>query len=143
MRKFSSLLISKNRLTQLQDQLMVQENLLKRVRESLSAPLDQHCIGVIPRGEVLTLLVESSAWASRLRYLARDLLKQLHRRQIHFKRIQIRVSVDTKPLPRRKTSRRAVPLSRENAALLRCLARSMDEERLRAALQRLSRHTSE
>jgi hypothetical protein len=142
MQKLTNLLFSKRRLTHLQNQLALQQDLLQKIRASLPSPLDQHCLGAIPRGETLILLVESSAWASRLRYLARELIKQLQQRQIRFKRIQVRVSVDRRPVQRRKTSRRAIPLSRENAQLLRCLAESLDDVQLSSALQRLSRHTT-
>jgi hypothetical protein len=143
MKKLTKLLFSQGRLRDLQHQLAAQEQLLQQVRACLPSPLDRHCLGAIPRAEVLILLVESSAWASRLRYLASELLKQLRRRQIRFKRIQIRVSVDTLSLPIRKTSRRAIPLSSDNAKRLRDLAASMDDDQLRSALQRLSRHTND
>ena len=142
MQKLTNLLISKKRLSHLQHQLAIQEQLLIQVRESLPPPLDRHCIGAIPQGEELTLLVQSSAWASRIRYLSRELLKQLQRRQLRFKQVHIRVSIDTKPSERIKTSRRAKPLSTENAQLLRSLSETLDDDQLKPALQRLSRHTA-
>jgi len=141
MQNLTNLLIRKKKLAYLQNQLALQEHLLKQVRECLPSPLDQHCTGAIPRGEVLTLLVKTSAWASRLRYLGRDLLAQLQRRQIRFKRLHIKVSVEARLGKPSSTSRRATPLSRENAELLRSLGESQDDDQLKSALQRLSRHT--
>jgi len=141
MRKLDNLLISKKTFGYLQDQLALQELLLKQVREALPAPLAPHCSRAIPRGEVLILLVESSAWASRLRYAGRELLRQLQRRRLRFTRVQIRVTLDPRPLPPRTAGRRALPLSAQNAALLQNLAESVDDEGLKTALRRLSRHT--
>jgi len=141
MRKLDNLLISKKTFGYLQDQLALQELLLKQVREALPAPLSPHCSRAIPRGEVLILLVESSAWASRLRYAGRELLRQLQRRRLRFTRVQIRVTLDPRPLPPRTAGRRALPLSAQNAALLQNLAESVDDEGLKTALRRLSRHT--
>ena len=142
MQKFANLLIYKKRFAYLQNQLGIQEQLLKQVRETLPSPLDQHCIRAIPQGEVLILLVESSAWASRLRYLGRELLKQLQRRKLRFHRVQVRVSMATRPARQNRSTRRALPLSSENAVLLRSLAESSDDDQLKSALLRLSRHTT-
>jgi hypothetical protein len=76
-----------------------------------------------------------------MRYLGRELLQQLQRRRIRFRRIQVRVSISRQPVPRKTISRRARPLSRENAQLLQALAESLDDDRLKSALQRLSRHS--
>ena len=142
MQNITNLLIKKKKLSYIKHQLAIQEHLLKQVQECLPSPLDRHCISAIPRGEVLSLLVRSSAWASRLRYLSRELLEQLRHRQIRFKRIHIQVSVDTRLGKPTTTSRRAIPLSRESAELLRSVGESLDDEQLNAALQRLSRHTA-
>ncbi|MGD8588212.1 MAG: DciA family protein [Chromatiales bacterium] len=142
MQKLTNLLFSKRRLNYLQNQLTLQEKLLQQVHACLPSPLDQHCLGAIPHGKTLILLAESSAWASRLRYLAGEILKQLKHREIRFERIQVRVSIERRLVQPKRPSRRALPLSRENAQLLRCLAESLDDAQLSSALQRLSRHTT-
>jgi hypothetical protein len=141
MQKISKLLISQKPFAHLGNQLAAQETLLNLVRDFLPAPVDQHCIKAIPHKDVLVLLAESSAWASRLRYLGQDLLQRLKNRQVHFKRIQIKISVIPKPSDRKKPLKQARLLTMENAKLLRCLAESMHDEELKLALQRLSQHT--
>ena len=141
MQKISKLLISEKPFAQLGTQLAEQDALLKLVRGLLPTPVDQHCIRAIPHQDILVLMAESSAWASRLRYLGQDLLQRLKDRQLRFKRIQIKVSVNPRPAVRNKTLRQARPLTMENAKLLHSLAESMTNGELKRALLRLSQHT--
>jgi hypothetical protein len=125
----------------LRDQLAAQTDLLNLVRDLLPATVSDHCIRAIPHPDTLTLLAESSAWASRLRYLSQELLQRLNKRQFHFKRIQVRVMVDAQSVSPTPTRRQPIPISVENAKLLRSLASSLGDNELKLALQRLSRHT--
>jgi hypothetical protein len=47
--------------------------LLEAVRALLDPEVRPHCLGAARSGEVLTLTLDSPAWATRVRYLARDL----------------------------------------------------------------------
>lgn len=141
MHSIHKLLISKKTFFHLNRQMEAQETLLKLVRSFLPVPIDQHCIMAIPHQDTLVLMVESSVWASRLRYLSKDLLEHLLNQQIRFKHIQVKVTVNTKPPLQTKQHRQVRCLTPENASMLRSLAESMDYGDLKLALQRLSQHT--
>ncbi|MGA7982973.1 MAG: DciA family protein [Chromatiaceae bacterium] len=51
--------------------------LLRRVGRALSAPLDSHCLHATIDDHVLVVTTDSSAWASRLRFAAPELLRTL------------------------------------------------------------------
>lgn len=141
MQKITKLLTSRKSFTLLASRLAEQEALLKLVRGLLPAPVNQHCSRAIPHQDVLVLMADSPAWASRLRYLGQDLLQRLTNRGVCYKRMQIKVSVDASPYQRKKLLKQARPLSVENANMLRCLAESLANGELKLALQRLSQHT--
>jgi hypothetical protein len=70
-----------------------QEALLKQVRSLLPDPLNQHCSAAILRDKILILYVDSSAWASRLRYFCRNLSRHLQQQDVIVQKITIRVLI--------------------------------------------------
>ena len=140
MKPLHTLLRSRRVLAQLGSKLAQQDSFLRRVRDLLEPPLAHHCTGAILHGAVLTLLVESPVWASRLRYLAPQLHKQLSRQGIALQRINIKIALQGHTPAQRKHPR-ARPLSLQNAQLLQSTAEGMSDDKLKAALLRLSRHT--
>ncbi len=116
-----------------------QNSLLQQVRTLLPKPLDEHCLAAVPKEGSLVLYADSSAWASRLRFFARNLTRELqHRDQTGIERISVRIFIPDrarKPKPRSKTL-----LSKENAQLLQQTAESIGDPALGAALIRLSQH---
>ena len=116
-----------------------QNSLLHYVQKLLPKPLGEHCLAAVHKEDSLVLFADSSAWASRLRFVSRNLIRELQRRdQAGIERISVRIFIPDrarKPKPRSKTL-----LSKENAQLLQQTAESIGDPALSAALIRLSRH---
>ncbi len=115
---------------------------LHRLDRLLGSLLDDDCkvhcqVGNVRDG-VLILYVDSTAWASRLRYQSPALLKQLQQRRglAAIQQIEIKVS----PKQEKTTKVQSVKLSREASSCIQACADSMEESGLREALQRLAAH---
>lgn len=127
-----------NTLHGLLEQSKVQLLLLQRIRALIPPPLDTHCIAVVQKGSQLVLYVDSSTWASRLRFTARELTRQLNANGIATERITVRVMViSTPPKSERVRIRR---LSVENASLINQTAAGIEDRNLSEALTRLGKH---
>ena len=112
--------------------------LLEIVRSHLPEPLAGHCLAVSGSKNSLILYTESSAWASRLRFISRQLQTNLHSAGLSVEKISIRVSIKrTQRTPKHEKIRQLTP---KNAELLQQLANDMPDDQLKASLQRLSRH---
>lgn len=133
LRPVSSLL---SRLPDTTRRLQQQVQLLQAVQLALPAELRGRCEGVTLNGESLVLLVTSSVWASRFRFLQSELLEAV--RAMGAKRVEIRI---LPPRIRVPSNRRPHSISKEASALLRLTARSVGDDELGAALERLARHT--
>jgi hypothetical protein len=139
MKPLNRMFVSTRSLASLGERLSAQQALLERIRPLLPAPLEDHCVWAILRDSDLTLLVDSPAWANRLRYLVPQLKQQLLRHGLQVRNIRIKVTILRGDAGRRTRHRKANPLSRANAELLDCVARGIEDEGLRNALLRLSR----
>ena len=115
-----------------------QHALLLQIRATLPHPLDLHCLAVVRDENRLLLYSDTSAWASRLRYITRNLGNQLRQQGLNVGKVTVRVSVGNRPKqPKRHSVRR---LSPDNAALIKQTAEGISDPNLSAALLRLSRH---
>ena len=134
--------LRRRKLKLLQREAEAQQSLLKQVRALLTAPLEPHCTAARLSEGQLVLFADSSAWASRLRYLVPDILEGLRRAGVEASAIRIRVALEspsaTQPPARPKQPARR--LSAANAELLLQVAASMTDPALGAALRRLGRH---
>lgn len=115
-----------------------QAQLLERVRTLLPAPLQGHCTAAILKQNQLLLYTDASAWASRLRYLSRDLTRRLGKQGMGINKVTVRVMLNARPA--RTEPRPGRRLSAENAALLDQTAEGIADPKLSSALRRLSRH---
>ncbi|MCG8426349.1 MAG: DciA family protein, partial [Chromatiales bacterium] len=88
--------------------------------------------------KTLILYTVSSAWASRLRFISRQLTGQLKGKGIQIENISVRVQLQHQP--QKRPARRIRNLGRENATLIEQLADHIEDDKLSAALRRLSRH---
>lgn len=128
----------KNTLRGLLEQSKVQSLLLQRIRALIPPPLNTHCAAVVQKGSQLVLYVDSSTWASRLRFTTRELARQLNANGIATERITVRVLVTSNPpKPERERTRR---LSLENASLINQTAAGIEDSNLSEALIRLGKH---
>ena len=110
----------------------------RRIRQQLPETIAPHCrIAALERNR-LTLLVESSAWATRLRYLSAQLLTTLRRDPdlAGLVTIQIRIASPA-PLPAPQSA--PPPISAESAHQLQTCAERIADPRLREPLLRLAR----
>ena len=114
------------------------DDLLQQVRTLLPAPLGEHCSAAIKRDKTLILYTVSSAWASRLRFISRQLTGQLKGKGMQIEKISVRVQLQRQP--QKRPPRRIRNLSGENATLIEQLADHIEDDKLSAALRRLSRH---
>jgi hypothetical protein len=124
----------------IQRRLAEQERLLQLVRQLLPDPVGNHCLAAVMRDGQLTLLSDSSAWASRLRFASNNLLQQLRQRGMKCSRAKVKIVIQGHQAGRRRP-RPARQLSPENGKLLRTTAEHIEDRDLREALLRLSRHT--
>lgn len=112
----------------------------QRVGALLPASIKGHCRVANMRDTALVLLVDSAAWATRLRYLAPDLCRQLQAGELpHLTRVEVRISPpQTQAQP--KSPARRLRLHAEAAAAIADAAQAIEDPLLKAALRRLSRH---
>jgi hypothetical protein len=140
MKPVNDLLNSARPLSWLSKKLAEQQSLLKQVRLLLPSPLDDHCSSAVLQNGKLVLLADSPVWASRLRYLSHNLQQQLGQKGFTIRRIQSKVSIPEDLVKQQQKTRPIRPLSQANADLLRSVAESMENQDLKNALLRLSRH---
>ena len=138
MQSVQKLLGRQGTLAQLRQQLKAQQNLTEEVRKLLPAPLNQQLQGAVLNARRLTLLVNSPVWASRLRYLAPQLQRQLRQSGLAVDQIVPRIVPERSKSPSGRYAR-ARPLSTQNAELLRQTAESLEPGPLQEAMLRLSR----
>ncbi len=115
------------------------ERVDKALQQLLGSPLAERCRVANINHDTLVLQTPSSAWGSRLRYLAPGILQQLSR-QLGWDRIK-HTKVQVRPeafRPSAEPARRA-RLSRESAALLRQVAENIEDAALQDVLLSLSR----
>ncbi len=140
MKPLNKFLNSAKNLAGIKDQLAKQKAILEQLQSVLPSPMAEHCVGAIPKNGHLILLVDSPAWASRLRYLSPKLSKQLRQKGLAVRYIQVKVSLINSRNMHRVRRRQINPLSPANAKLLSSVAACLDDDELRMALLRLSKH---
>lgn len=113
-----------------------QQGLLAAVRQALPQPLAAHCIGAARGGKRLILFADSAVWATRLRFSAGELTRDLGSAGKGIEEVGVRVSQPdrsaTPPLPAPRH------LSGAAAQLLWETAARVPDEGLAAALRRLA-----
>ncbi|MDX5333593.1 MAG: DUF721 domain-containing protein [Gammaproteobacteria bacterium] len=125
--------------------LLEQARLLERLNFSLRgllpAPLGEHCWAAGIRDQELTLVTDASTWASQLRYLQREILKQINAEYgteygLALKKCRVRIAA---PRLSREPVRHRLTLSPESGRALERAAGATEDPELRAALQKLAR----
>lgn len=105
----------------------------------LAADIVDHCQAGNLRGHTLVLHTDSAPWATKLRFLAPQLLRELQRERglARLERIEVRI-LPQSPVALRPT-RTAVPIGKSSREHLLSAARSVRDPRLQAALERLAK----
>lgn len=143
MKPLHQLLNSGKALTRLGRQQAAQDDFLNLVQSQLPSPLNEHCTSAVLHDDSLTLLADSPVWASRLRYLSRNLQEKLRLTGVEIMNIKVKVYIMERPFMSPRNPREATRLSPANAELLRSVGECIDDKGLKDALLRLSRHTEE
>lgn len=123
--------------------LQQNRGLLEQIQQLLPTPLNEHCVGLAAKPDRLVLYADSSAWASRLRYVTRDILAKLGKKQIHFNKITVKIAIDNRRKAPKQSGRKSRLLSKTNSDQLQKIANSTSDPELSAALMRLSSHNQE
>ena len=129
------LLQDKPTLKFLDREIAAQHALLIEIRQSLPDDLAPHCVNAQMRDALLTLHADSPVWATRLRYLAIQLLNVLKHAHPDLREIRIKL------LPEQHASQcRRDPVHRSDkaATLIRDMAGDTGQGALQDALLRLS-----
>jgi len=124
-------------LNRLGQSLSRQQQLLSRVQNALPAQMAPHCRAVALKRHNLVIFADSSVWASRFRYAARQLAARLPCNELGIR--EIRVAIYLEHSAPQRPPRRPRPLSAANGRLLQAVAEDMKDPALRASLRRLSR----
>ena len=108
------------------------------LQQVLPSDLAPHCRTMSLREDTLNIEVDSSAWATRLRYLIPDLKYQLHNftttADVESIRCRVRPAAQAQPRAKNKTPQ----LSQTSAHVIRSTAQSISSPTLKAALLRLA-----
>lgn len=122
--------------------LLQQSQQLKQLNAQLAhllpLPLSLHCTAAGVSNRTLTLLVESPAWATRLRLQTPSIIKGLRNFQIEALTVKVRPPQTTPQTPSRARPR----MSPETANLLNNLAETTGDPKLKLALLRLAKNGS-
>lgn len=128
------LLHEKPSLQRLERELNAQKMLLTDVRQCLPADLAQHCAAAQLRERTLVLHTDSPAWATRLRYLAPQLISVLADEYPALREIKVRLLIEqSAPPPPKNAPRR----SDDAARIIRASAGYAKPGPLADALRRL------
>lgn len=124
------------------NQLITYQTLIQQL---LPEPLARHCYVAGYHTSVLTLIVDSSAWAHRLRFFLPELQDRLKRTADFRTLTEIRYKVDPSWLRTKQHLPKQSPLtlSTNSAQLVKATAENIADPALREALLRLSQRTKE
>ena len=137
MRSVDQVILGNDSLRQLGDALAARDALLQRVRHALPDEVAPHCVGATLDGQELRLLADSAGWATRLRYLARELTRRLRADGLGVAAVEVRVLPPDARTER--APRRSVRPSGDAATCVEQTAGGVEDPALRAALQSLGR----
>ena len=129
-------LLREGPLLALQREALEQQSWLERVRELLPERLRLACLSCVLKGDVLVIQMDSSSFATLLRFQAPLLLKALKdKRGKPLRNIEVRVHVSVLPRPREAPMRK--PCSKTTAHHLREYAQQVASDDMAASLKRL------
>jgi hypothetical protein len=131
------LLDSKPVLRRLEREIEAQADLLSEIRRLLPADLAPHCGAARMHGDRLVIHVDSPVWATRLRYLAPQIVSLLQAQHPDLREIKSKVLISRQNhRPHHPRTARRSPIA---ADVVDSSATDIGDAHLRAALQRLAR----
>lgn len=108
------------------------------LRSSLSEPVASHIALANIQNGVATILVDSSTWLGKVRYLAPIIQQCLIKQGLQINKVEFKT--DPHQRAARKIEAEPAVMSRSTSELLESFAGDVDNPRLQAALQRLAKH---
>jgi hypothetical protein len=108
--------------------------------EILPAEFQTHAVVVGCNSGIMSILVDSPAWATRLRFIEAQILRRLRTGDPPCERLKILVRPGFSASRETPQGVHRAPLTRAAALALLDLAATADDPRLARALQRLARH---
>lgn len=122
------------------NQLKAKVAYLQQINELLKLELDPillpHCCVANLRDNILILEIDSSAWATRLRFLAPTLLQKLRTHKPLHKLQEIQWYI--RPKQTVSKSHKPLALSEDNAEFIEEVATHIENENLKIALRKLA-----
>lgn len=124
--------------------LVIQNSRLNQVFTNVIDKIDpsirDHCKIASFKNNILLIHTDSSIWASKLRYYTSDILNILHDETNYnnIKSIRIKVIPET---PLITTNKKPAYLSTTSALILKKLAESINDPKLRDSFLKIARHT--
>ena len=137
-RSIDDILNEDKQLAQLQAEVARLQTATRTIREHLDPVISDHCTVVKCNSNELVLMVDSSVWAGRVRYLLPQLAGLFSQADGRTPRASIKVAPvrrTTAPTPRK-------PLSDAARATLAGTAEHIDDERLKRVLLRIAARRS-
>ncbi len=115
------------------------QRLLRRVRQALPPPLRGQCLQASVSAAKLTLVTGSAAWATRLRFMAPDILQGLADKWPGLRECRVRIRPIATGTPRQEDpSRAGATLSPAAVSHLISAAEGLSDPALAAALRQLA-----
>lgn len=116
------------------------DRLSQRIVPLLPAPLRDHVHCAVLRSDHLLLLVESAAWATRVRMEQTRILAAVH--SLGMAATSVTAKVASMPVPSGDSAASARPLSRHAAETIRASASAIADPDLRALFLELADHAA-
>jgi len=116
-----------------------QQQILETIKKLIDPKLAPHCIAAHYSKQCLKLFTDSSVWASRLRFQSKSLVRQLQANQLPTHKIDVRVipkSQINHAVMKKRTARKVSAQAADNIIQT---AKSIEDEELQAALERLAK----
>lgn len=113
----------------------------KILQQTIPSPLNEHCHIANLRHTTLVMHVDSSLWASQLRYLLPNLMEQWQQETNLPEIEKVEIKVRFIHQPTRRYTHHPI-LSEQSESLLRDTAEQVSHPKLKSALLKLARHGS-
>lgn len=128
-----------NLLSQIKVKVAQLQQLNELVKAQLDSSLGQHCCVANVRDNILILEVDSSAWATRLRYLVPELLQKLRTHKELNRLQEIQWYIRPADINAQSVSR-PLTLSQDNAELMMEATQHIANPHLQEVMKKLAKH---
>lgn len=110
----------------------------EKLRSSFSEPVASHIVLANIRNGIATIVVDSTTWLSKLRYLAPTIQQTLNQQGLNIHRVDFKADPDHRL--QKELQHQPALMSEATGELLNNFAHSIDDPALQSALHRLAKH---